>query len=111
MRECQSVIVSTIAKDLTHFSNLLAQLTFIRSDLGMEIQKIYGITESEKASELFSHVTNRFHIMTLPAEREKLFERFLSMFTVEAAYYDVAKQMMEKYGMLMVMLLIAIFHY
>ena len=73
----------------------------------MEIQKKYGINESEKASELFSHVTNRLH-RTLPAEREKLFEEFLRIFTAEAAYYDVAKQMMEKYGMLMVMLLIII---
>ena len=76
----------------------------------MEIQTKYGITESQKASELFLHVTNKFH-RTLLAEKEKLFEEFLRIFTAEAAYHDVAKHMMEKYGMLMVMLFIAIFHY
>ena len=73
----------------------------------MEILKKYGVTESEKASELFLHVTNRIQ-RSLPAEREKLLEEFLIMFTAETAYYDVAKQMMEKYGTLMRMLL---FHY
>ena len=89
-----SHIVRTISHDLDHFSAKFVEKGFVTSDVSSDIRSIHGVGNGVKATRLLDSILNN---MKISRNKPKWFHEFISIFSMEAAYRDLAERMMETY--------------
>ena len=87
--------MDTISSDLGHFSRKFVEKGFITREMNSDIRGMYGVGVREKASRLLDSALNSLKISK---EKSKWFHEFLSIFSVEPAYSDLAERIMETYS-------------
>ena len=92
--EHNSLIVDTISCDLDHFSSNFVEKRFVTRDVTRDIRGMYGVGEREKASRLLDKVLSNLKISS---NKPKWFREFVSVFSVETTYRELADTLMKAY--------------
>ena len=87
-------LTSAIGNNLLYFSNKLIELGFISRYASDNTLTKHGIGNREKGSQLLSLVIDHFQRSHY---RKNLFDEFVSLFSSEAAYEDLAIRMAEEF--------------
>ena len=89
-----SGLTRTIGNDLPYFSNKFIELRFISRDASDDITTQRGVGNREKSSQLLSLVIDHFQ---RSCNKKNLFDKFVGVFSSEAAYEDLATRMIEDF--------------
>ena len=95
LRLYHSAIIDIIAQNLSDFSVKFIEHALAPAPTVRGIQTALGLYDTDKASRLYDMVNMK---LSLPRTRVKGFETFLTILAEEAAFMDLAKQIMKKYG-------------
>jgi hypothetical protein len=94
IREHNSLIVDTISCDLDYFSIKFVEKRFVARDVTSDIQGMYGVGGREKANRLLDKALSNLKISS---DKPKWFREFVSIFSVEATYEELADTLMKAY--------------
>ena len=89
-------IVTAISQDLSSFRESFVQCGFIAARAADNIMSIGGIPNMEKASRLFQSLEGQLDTSRNPVT---VLESFLNLLTAEEATRNLAKRIVENYGM------------
>ena len=84
-------LTDTISGDLTSFSNTFIELGFFTRPAADNILTKHGIGDRDKASQLLGLVTKNY---ILSRDKKNWFDKFVSVFSSEAAYADLATSLL-----------------
>jgi hypothetical protein len=87
-----AALTTTIGNDVTFFSNKFIELGFITRVAASDIHTKFGIGNQGKGHDLLNLVIANYHISR---EKMKWFDKFVAVFSSEAAYADLATDMIE----------------
>ena len=82
-----TILVSTVSLDLTYFTSKFIEDGFITQTATHAVLSKLGINDEEKARQLL-YVINKNHELSL--DKQEWAERFITAFSSQAAYNDVA---------------------
>ena len=85
--ENMTILVSTVSLDLTYFTSKFIEDWFITQTATHAVLSKLGISDEEKARQLL-YVINKNHELSL--DKQEWTERFITAFSSQAAYNDVA---------------------
>ena len=88
----RSALTRAIGNNLTYFSNKFIELGFISSEAYENIRTKLGVGEREKGSHLLSLVTDN---ASTARDKKEWLQNFISAFSQERAYNDLATTMTE----------------
>ena len=83
-----TILVSTVSLDLTYFTSKFIEDGFITQTATHAVLSKLGISDEEKARQLL-YVINKNHEL-LSLDKQEWAERFITAFSSQAAYNDVA---------------------
>ena len=90
IRHHRTHIVRTISHDLDHFSGNFVEKCFVARDVSRNIKSMHAVGNTEKASQLLDAVIDNLEISK---DKQKRFYEFISIFSVEPAYRELADTM------------------
>ena len=88
-------LTEAFSSDLHYFSNKFTELGFIRRKAASDIHTMVGVGSGGKGDKLLDLVTANFHAS---CNKKNWFKHFVSVFSCEEAYKDLATSMSEYYG-------------
>ena len=89
-------IITAITQSLSSFRESFVQCGFITAQAAEDIMSISGIPRIDKASRIFQSLEGQLDTSRNPVG---VLERFLTLLAEEEATKDLAKRIVENYGM------------
>ena len=100
LQKHRALLVGIIGNDLDYFCNTFVEIAFIRATVPGEIRSMHGVGKREKAEKVIDTVAENLNLKISDQDREEWFQKFLSVFSAQPTYADLAKRMVDTYNSL-----------